>query len=458
MNLSESDQASNHDLHWRFFRLAIVNIISNIMIPLAGLVDVAFLGHLPDIRHFAGVALGGILFNYLYSTFGFLRMSTTGLTAQAVGRSDSESLLLILLRNTLLALVCGIVILLLQKPLCQLGFALLTATPDVESAGRAYYDARILAAPAALINFVLLGWFLGREESGKVLLLSAINNGANVVLDYLFIIDWGWESAGAGLATAASQYLTLLIGIVFVCLTGLLKFVPDIGAKILDKEALLATFNLNRDLLIRNLTFITVFSLLTELSSIFGTLELSVNVLILRVVTLASYCIDGFTFATESLTGIFFGEKAYKDLNSVLRLALGTGLVASLLFAVCFIVFPDTLFGILTNHTEVTDLAHKYVLWLLPVLGFSAIALVFDGYFLGLAKGDILRNSALLSAIIGFLPIALMAWKFHDSQFLWLGVVCFMAARSIIAGLQIPQLLEEFAASGAADQQVVIVE
>ncbi|HSF75405.1 MAG TPA: guanitoxin biosynthesis MATE family efflux transporter GntT [Microcoleus sp.] len=460
MNSSESDLPSNHDLYWRFFRLAIVNIVSNIMIPLAGLVDVAFLGHLPDIRHFAGVALGGILFNYLYSTFGFLRMSTTGVAAQAVGRSDSESLVLILLRNSLLALVSGIVILLLQKPLCELGFALLTANSDVESAGRAYYDARILAAPAALLNFVLLGWFLGREESGKVLLLSALNNGANVVLDYLFIIHWGWASAGAGLATAASQYLTLLLGIVFVCLTGLLNLVPSIAARILDKEALLATFNLNKDLLIRNLTFITVFSLLTEVSSIFGTLELSVNVLILRVVTLAGYCIDGFTFATESLTGIFFGEKAYEKLNSLLRLALGTALVASLLFALCFIVFPDTLFGVLTNHTEVTDLVHKYVLWLLPVLGFCAIALVFDGYFLGLTKGDILRNSALLSATVGFFPMAFMAWKLHDSQFLWLGVVSFMAARAIIAGLQIPELQEEFVASRGkpADEQLVIGE
>lgn len=460
MNSSESDLPSNQDLYWRFFRLASVNIVSNIMIPLAGLVDVAFLGHLPDIRHFAGVALAGILFNYLYATFGFLRMSTTGLAAQAVGRSDSESLMLILLRNSLLALVSGIVILLLQQPLCELGFAFLTANPDVEAAGRAYYDARILAAPAALLNFVLLGWFLGREESGKVLLLSAINNGANVILDYLFIIHWGWASAGAGLATAASQYLTLLLGIVFVCLTGLLNLVPSIAAKILDKEALLATFNLNKDLLIRNLTFITVFSLLTEVSSIFGTLELSVNVLILRVVTLAGYCIDGFTFATESLTGIFFGEKAYEKLNSLLRIALGTGLVASLLFAFCFIAFPDTLFGVLTNHREVTDLAHKYVLWLLPVLGFCAIALVFDGYFLGLTKGDILRNSALLSASVGFFPMAFMAWKLHDSQFLWLGVVCFMAARAIIAGLQIPQLQEEFVASRGrpADEQLVIGE
>lgn len=456
MNSPQSAEPNNNDIKLRFLNLAIVNIFSNVMIPLAGLSDAAFLGHLPDIKHFAGVALAGILFNYLYSTFGFLRMSTTGLTAQALGRSDSESMLLILLRNSLLALGSGIIILLLQKPLCELGFALLAASPDVESAGRAYYDARILAAPAALLNFVIIGWFLGREQSGKVFVLSAINNGANILLNYLFIIHWHQASAGAGLATTASQYLALLIGIIFVCFTGLLKLVPDIAAKILDKEALLAAFNLNKDLLIRNLTFITVFSLFTEISSTFGTLELSANVLILRIVTLASYCIDGFTYATESLTGIFFGEKAYEKLNSLLGLALGTGLAFSLLFAICFICFPDTLLGILTNHTEVTDLAHKYLLDLLPVLGFCSIALVFDGYFLGLAKGDILRNNALLSAFFGFVPIALMAWKFHESQLLWVGIVFFMAARSLIAGLQIPQLHQGFAASKEIDEQVAI--
>jgi MATE family multidrug resistance protein len=161
-----------YDFLPRFFRLASVNILSNLMVPLAGLTSVAFLGHLGDIRHLAGVTLSTVLFNYIYRTLGFLRMSTTGMTAQAVGREDEEGVLLTGLRNGILALGLGITILILQYPLQEIGFALLSATSDVKASGQAYYDARIWAAPATLLNFVLIGWFLGREQSGKVLVLS----------------------------------------------------------------------------------------------------------------------------------------------------------------------------------------------------------------------------------------------------------------------------------------------
>ncbi|MEO1466774.1 MAG: MATE family efflux transporter, partial [Cyanobacteria bacterium J06633_1] len=186
------------------------------MVPLASLVDVAFLGHLTEIRHLAGVAIATVLFNYIYWTFGFLRMGTTGLTAQARGRGDRNLELLILLRNSAIALVIGSLILVLQQPLREIGFTILQAATDVLLAGRDYYNTLIWGAPATLLNFVLLGWFLGREQAKEVLLMSITNKGVNIVLDYLFIVRWGQESAGAGAATAISQYVTLLVGLAFV--------------------------------------------------------------------------------------------------------------------------------------------------------------------------------------------------------------------------------------------------
>ncbi|MGB8698607.1 MAG: MATE family efflux transporter, partial [Thermosynechococcaceae cyanobacterium] len=179
----------------QFFRLAIINILSNLMGPLAGLMDIAFLGHLSDIRHLAGVALATVLFNYLYWTFGFLRMGTTGMTAQAAGRQDADAVLLVGLRNGAIALGIGMGIVLLQTPLRLAGFALLSAAPDVKAAGQAFFDALIWGAPATLLNYVLMGWYLGRSQSSKVLLLSAVVNLTNVGLDYWFIVHWGWESA-----------------------------------------------------------------------------------------------------------------------------------------------------------------------------------------------------------------------------------------------------------------------
>ncbi|HEY9658507.1 MAG TPA: MATE family efflux transporter, partial [Allocoleopsis sp.] len=175
----------------RFYRLSAVSVLSNMMVPLAGLVDTAFLGHLADIRHLAGVILASILFDYLYRVLKFLRSSTNAITAQATGQDDHKAVLLAVLRSGLVAVAIGCGILLLQYPLQQLGFTLLSGSQTVEASGVDYFYARIWGAPAVLLNFVLMGWFLGREMNGIVLLMSIVGNGANVLLDYLMIFKWG---------------------------------------------------------------------------------------------------------------------------------------------------------------------------------------------------------------------------------------------------------------------------
>lgn len=431
-----------YDFLPRFFRLASVNILSNLMVPLAGLISVAFLGHLGDIRHLAGVTLSTVLFNYIYRTFGFLRMSTTGMTAQAVGREDEQGVLITGLRNGILALGLGIIILILQYPLQEIGFALLSATSDVKASGQAYYDARIWAAPATLLNFVLIGWFLGREQSGKVLVLSAVGNAANIMLDYLLIVRLGWESAGAGFATAVSQYLMLLIGIIFICREVRWKEIRGVAGQLFDLSALKDALALNRDIFIRTFAFLSTFSIFTNLSSAMGTMMLTENALLLQVVTLAIYFIDGLAFATESLAGIYRGKEDNEQLTSLVGISGGTGLVLGLSLALVFVLFPEPLFGLLTNHTEVIDSINHYVSWLLPILGFGSIAFILDGYFLGLAEGPTIRSAALTATLLGFAPSAIAAWLFHSSHLLWLAMSLFMVARVVTLGVQLPRTLK----------------
>jgi len=439
MTISSVSNPKRHNFVRRFFRLAIVNILSNLMVPIAGLVDVAFLGHLAEIRHLAGVALATVLFNYIYWTFGFLRMGTTGTTAQAVGRSDEEAVLLTLWRNAILAIGLGLIILILQYPLRELGFALLSAAPEVKSSGIAYYNALIWGAPATLLNFVLIGWFLGREQGGRVLLLSVVGNGANVVLDYLFIVQWGRESAGAGIATAASQYLMLLIGAILVCREQWLGKVKAIASRLLDPSALKATFALNSDILIRTFALVSTFALFTNLSSSLGTVVLATNTLLLQVVTLAAYFIDGLAFATESFAGIFRGKGASEQLPLLVRISGAASLILGLLFALVFNLFPDSLFRLLTNHSEVIDPIGSYVGWLLPVLGFGSVAYMLDGYFLGLTEGRILRKATITAAFVGFAPVAIVAWRLQSSQLLWLALSLFMVARVLTLGVKVPR-------------------
>lgn len=411
------------------------------MVPLAGLVDVAFLGHLAEIRHLAGVALATVLFNYIYWSFGFLRMGTTGMTAQAVGRGDQQAVLLIGLRNGLLALGLGLIILVLQYPLRELGFTLLSAAPEVKSSGEAFYNTLIWGAPVTLLNFVLIGWFLGREQSGRVLLLSAVGNGANVVLDYLFIVHYGWESAGAGIASATSQYLMTLLGMILVCREVRFNSVAAIAGQVLDPSALKATFMLNRDILVRTFALVSTFALFTNLSSSLGTVVLATNTLLLQVVSLAAYFIDGLAFATESFAGIFRGQGLSKQLVPLILVSGGASLGLGLIFALVFASFPRTFFALLTNHKEVIDPISSYVWWLLPVLGFGSIAFMLDGYFLGLTEGSILRNSTVIAALVGFVLMAVAAWQFKNSQMLWLALSLFMAARVVTLGMQVSKTL-----------------
>lgn len=321
----------------RFWRLAGVNILSNLMVPLAGLADVAFLGHLDDIRHLAGVALATVLFNYLYWTFGFLRMATTGMTAQAVGRQDADAVMLVGLRNGLLAIAIGLAIVLLQMPIRAIGFALLSATPEVKAASLDYYSALIWGAPATLLNFVLIGWLLGREQSSRVLILSIVGNGVDVALNYLMIVRWGWGSMGAGASTALSQYAMLIVGFALIFPVTLPQNWQN---RLLDRTALQTAFRLNGNILIRTFALISTFALFTNLSSSLGTLILATNSLMLQVVTLAAYFIDGIAFATESFTGQFHGQQDRSQLVRLLKLAGISSLLLGLAFGSLFALKP----------------------------------------------------------------------------------------------------------------------
>ncbi|MEG4629487.1 guanitoxin biosynthesis MATE family efflux transporter GntT [Microcoleus sp. AR_TQ3_B6] len=426
-----------YDFLPRFSRLVITNILSNITIPLASLIAAAFLGHLPDIRHLAGVILASILFEYLYQVLACLRSTTNGMTAQAVGEDDREAMLLGGLRNGLIALALGTLILTLHYPLGEMGFALLSASKEVKDAGISYFNLRIWAAPAVALNFVLIGWFLGQQMNGFVLLLTFVGNGANIVLAYLFIIQWGWESAGAGLATAISQYLSLLGGLILVCFNIKWQELLTATQKILDWSALKAAFILNGNIFIRYVALSSTLAIFTSLSSALGTTFLAENGLLMQVVELSLFVIQGVGYATSSLAGNFKGQGAYQQLVSLLRLATVTSLFLALSIALVCVFFPETVFGLLTNHAEITEQIDSYVTWLIPVLCFSATSLMLEGYFIGLTEGKVLRDSALAAFGVGFAPMAIVAWYLHSNHILWLALASYMAAITVLLGVQL---------------------
>ena len=427
----------------RFLRLALVNMVSYIMVPLVGIITLAFLGHLSDINQLAGVALSTILFDYLYRTMEFLRAGTTGLTAQAEGRGDREAVLLQGLRNGLIALAIGLAILVLQYPLRELGFALLNATPEVKTAAYNYFNARIWAAPAVMVRFVFMGWFLGREKKVKVWLILFVGLGTDVLLNYLLVIQLGLGSMGSGLATSLGNYVMLFTGLIFICSEVGFDEVKAVGHKIWNKSAFKATFTLNGDIWLKNLVQISTYSLFTNLSSLMGTVFLVENALLLQVVLLAVHLIDGIGFAIEALVGNLQGQGKKDQLKTIVFLGGVSSLIIGLSIALVSSLFPQSIFSLLTDHEEIIEKMYIYVPWLLVVLGFGSLAFMLEGYFLGLAEGYTIRNGSLLGIILGFAPLAIASWHFHSNHILWLALSAFMFVRMSMFLWQLPRTFQE---------------
>ncbi len=436
-----ADGIAGQGLWLAFSRLAIANIFSNLMVPLAGIVDTAFLGHLQDITPLGGVALGTVVFNVLYWSFGFLRMGTTGPTAQAQGRGDMEGVYGLLVRNGAIALGLGSLILLLQRPIGAIALGLLSPEPDLSVAALAFYQGRIWGTPATLLNFVLLGWFLGRGQGGAVLTLAIAANGGNILLDYGFIYHLGWGSGGAGLATALSQYLALGVGLGWLGGQGWRGIRQGIAA--LGWGDWGAMVGLNRDILVRTFVLVLSFALFTQWSAQWGTAVLAANTLILQVLTLASYFIDGIAFTTESFTGQLWGAGQRQRLRALLTWGIVASVALGIAMATAFALWPRTLYGVMTHHEPVLALTARYGPWLIPVLGFGAIAYLLDGYFLGLAAGSRLRQSTLWATLGAFLPLGLLAQHWQSLPLLWLALTAMMATRALTLALAVPATLRQ---------------
>ncbi len=434
----------NIDFLPRFYRLSFVAVLSNMMIPLAGLCDTAFLGHLKDIKPLAGVILASILFDYLYRILKFLRNSTNALTAQAVGEDNNQEMIVAGLRSSLIAIAIALIILLLQYPIHKLGFTILSGSPAIEVSGIEYFNARIWGAPAVLLNFVLIGWFLGREKNSLVLLISVIANFSNVLFDYLMIYRWHWESMGAGLATALSQYLALLVALIGVTFSVNWQDVSLAITKVWKKESLQDAISFNFNILVRFLALISVYSIFTNISATMGTNLLAENGLLLQIALLSQFAIQGVGMTTQTLVGNFKGKGEEQKILSLLIVAIFTSLVISLGFALSVIYFPETIFSWLTNHAEINQEIVSYSLWLLPLFSFTAIAFMLEAYFIGLKEGKILRNASLIAFFLIFIPLILLTLYIQSVHLLWFSLTSYMLTLIVLLTIQIWKITHQF--------------
>ena len=419
------------DLNKQLLNLAVPNILSNLSVPLLGLVDTALVGHMQDKAYLGAISAGGAIFTFLYWGFGFLRMGTTGLTAQAIGGKDQRGATLILKRGLFVALIASIVILVLQLPIEKIAISLLDTGPEIKSAAREYFRIRIFAAPATLSLYVFYGWFLGMQDSKRPMIIAILINLLNIVLNLYFIKIRHMHVDGIALGTVISQYTGAVVAILLLILKYKDKLIAKGREKFFDKANFTKFFLLNTDITIRTFCLIFTLTFFTYQSASLGSNILQVNEVLRQFMIIMAFFIDGFAFAAESLVGKFTGSGEKSSLKRAIRLVLIWGMGFAFAFSLIYLLAGKWFLSLLTEHEDVVEVAVQYLPWLIVLPILASPAFIWDGIYLGATQSRPLRNTMLLATLAIFLPTLFITKTPLGNHGMWLSMILFMTFRSI---------------------------
>ncbi|EKS1843634.1 MATE family efflux transporter DinF [Cronobacter muytjensii] len=414
------------------WRLALPMIFSNITVPLLGLVDTAVIGHLDSPIYLGGVAVGATATSFLFMLLLFLRMSTTGLTAQAFGARDPAALARALVQPMALALLAGTLIIALREPLIALALHITGGSDAVLTQARRFLDIRWLSAPASLANLVLLGWLLGVQYARAPVILLVVGNLLNIALDLWFVMGLGLNVQGAALATAIAEYATLGIGLIMAVRVLRLRGITLAMLKTAWRGGIGRLLALNRDIMLRSLLLQLCFASVTVFGARLGSDIVAVNALLMTLLTFTAYALDGFAYAVEAHAGQAFGAKDKSQLHSVWRAACRQAGMVALAFALLYAIAGQQIVSLLTSLPSLQALAQPYLFWqvILPVVGVWCYLL--DGMFIGATRGAEMRNSMAVAAL-GF-GLTLLTLPSLGNHGLWLALTVFLALRGLSLG------------------------
>ncbi|BDA62710.1 MATE family efflux transporter [Shewanella xiamenensis] len=421
----------------QLFALALPMILSNITVPLLGLVDTAVIGHLSDAYYLGGVALGSTIITLIIWLLGFLRMATTGLVAQAYGANDTASQLKLLVQGAMLATGLGIAVILLQLPILNLALGLSEASMEVERYCREYFQVRVWSTPFALLNLVMLGWLLGRQQPKAAMWQLILANLANIILDVLFVMGFGWGVKGAALASVCADITAFSVALYMVLqqlkLSSQFKF---------DQLRVHLTFagygkllKLNSDIFIRSLCLQAAFAFMTFHGAGLGDNTVAANAVLLNLLLLISYALDGIAYYAEAEVGKAYGQKRAQQLHEAVVLAWCWSAITAVGFTLIFSLWGSHIIELLTSIDKVRTTAQTYLIWLvlLPLWSFSSY--LFDGVYIGAAQGKVMRNSMIIATFGAFFPTWYLLQSLLPSEqanhALWAAMTAFMLMRSL---------------------------
>ena len=415
----------------RILHLAIPSIVSNITVPLLGLVDVTIMGHLGATAYIGAIAVGGLLFNILYWNFGFLRMGTSGLTSQAYGRKDKEAEIRVLVQAVSVGLFSALAMLILQYPIERLAFRLLDTSAEVEQYAVTYFRICIWGAPAVLAQYGFTGWFIGMQNSRYPMYIAIVMNVINIVCSSCFVFLFGMKVEGVALGTVVAQYSGVMMAwwLWFYNYKELRGRITFRGS--LQLIAMRRFFAVNRDIFLRTLCLIGVTTFFTSTGARQGDVILAVNTLLMQLFTLFSYIMDGFAYAGEALSGRYVGACNLVQLKRAVKALFCWGVGLSLVFTLLYGIGGENFLGLLTNDTVVIETAGRYFYWVLaiPLAGFAAF--LWDGILIG-ATATRFMLWAMFVASGSFFVIYYCFSGATNNHTLWLAFLVYLALRGIM--------------------------
>lgn len=418
-------------MNQRILRLAIPSIVSNITVPLLGLIDVAIVGHLGSASYIGAIAVGGLLFNIIYWNFGFLRMGTSGLTSQAYGRQDEVAVMRVLTQSVAVGLMAAVAILLLQYPIEKIAFYFLGTSEDVERHAMVYFRICVWGAPAVLSLYCFKGWFIGMQNSHFPMYIAIAVNLVNIVCSLFFVFVLEMKVEGVALGTVIAQYSGILMAM------GLwIKKYHHLRRSLILKgtlhwSAMKRFFTVNRDIFLRTLCLITVTTFFTSTGARQGEVILAVNTLLMQLFTLFSYIMDGFAYAAEALVGRYIGERNRDQLKRTVRALFAWGVALSALFTLLYAIGGEIFLALLTNEPLVIAASRDYFYWvlLIPFAGFAAF--LWDGILIG-ATATRQMLWAMFGAMAAFFVVYWVGGGHLHNHILWLAFIVYLALRGIL--------------------------
>ena len=424
--------------HKRVLGVAIPIVLANATIPILGAVDTGVVGQMGLAVPIGAVGIGAIIISAIYWLFGFLRMGTTGLTAQAIGSNDHSETSALLVRGILIGLGAGLVLIMTQIPLFSAALGIAPASFEVESLAQEYLKIRVYSAPAAIAIFGITGWLIANERTRAVLVLMLLINSINIVLDFVFVLRLGWGVEGVAFATLIAEWSGLFFGL-WLARKGFKNGYWKNWSQIFDRARLTKMAKVNSDILIRSVLLEIAFVSFLFLGSSFDDATLAANQVLIQFLNITAYAMDGFAFAAEALVGKALGAKNRLIFRRSAIMTSQWGFGSVLVMALAFYVFGNTIINVMTTAEDVRAVSYEYLPWMVlaPLVG--AAAWMLDGIFIGATRTADMRNMMFISFCVYLIALALLLPKYGNHG-LWASLIIFSIARGVTLGYKYPKL------------------